>query len=181
MSRENSYLHGMSIGIENHNLPYSFRFTNSLLARKLKIPRLRIESILAESSILAVSTMYITTLAMVALHLASHVKATSQPNDNCSLSLFRKNEPHIKKKSVCSGGGRRDGSVTFTCGKQGTTLGLKGNTFTFNTPNVDSQVMIQCGGVGNEYWVFCPVGATKEFYWDECENNQVQVWSALKV
>lgn len=122
--------------------------------------------------------MYITASAMVMLQLLSKVEAAKR---YCSVDSFQKNDRRIQKKSLCPGSGRRGGGpITFTCGNQGTTLTVnQGGDLIFKAPNVDSQIMVQCGGVGNEYWLFCPAGLTDGWNWPECK-NQVQVWSALK-
>lgn len=111
---------------------------------------------------------------MVALQLISNVKAAVGGTRECYPRFNRINDPSLQKKEVCGSSGRRDGLVTFTCGTQATTLTVSGGYLTLKAPTVDSQVVIQCGGVGNAYYMYFPVGLVRTNFWDECK-NQVQV------
>lgn len=148
-----------------------FPFTNSTLAQKFKIPLVRFTSLVRFTPLLSESIMYFTAIAIVALQLVSHSK-------QCDTGYFQPNNSCVEKSTACTGGGRNRGRpVTFTCRNKGTTLTFNGDKLTFKTPNENSQVIAQCRGAGNAYWLYCGVGTVHTFTWVECK-NEVEVWSA---
>lgn len=161
----------MSIDREDSNLSHTFLLNNPIIARNFQIPF----SDSRPPSIFAI--MHTTATAVLVLQLV--LDYAQQPR--CYGQTYPRNDPHVQRKGVCPASARRGGGlISYKCGGQGTTVTLDTkNLFTFSAPNVNSQVVIQCGGSGEENWFSCERGGSFPITLSPC--SQVTVWSAIQV